>query len=124
MAFLKASVTKASSTKVEVDRREKISVEVEPIGSRAVEVEKATKSSVSISTITTALMAIVTFVSSIALNVYADLRPRFEVSTTGKIQAEATIIYTVPVAEDAELWWCEGWKVLWNNGIAALWRKA
>lgn len=25
--------------------------------------------------------------------------------------------------DELEMWWCDNWRVLWNNGIKSIWRK-
>lgn len=31
------------------------------------------------------------------------------------------IVYTSVVTDDLEVWWCDGWKMLWNNKTKVLW---
>lgn len=41
-----------------------------------------------------------------------------------KINISCGLICEVSIGEDGEpMWWCNEWRVLWNNGIATLWRK-
>ena len=38
-----------------------------------------------------------------------------------KISVSAGLVCTASIGNDLELWWCDGWKMLWNNKIKALW---
>lgn len=38
-----------------------------------------------------------------------------------KISVNAELVCSSPISDDLEMWWCSGWKVLWNNKIKALW---
>ena len=38
-----------------------------------------------------------------------------------KISVSAGLVCTASIRNDLELWWCDGWKMLWNNKIKALW---
>lgn len=31
------------------------------------------------------------------------------------------IVYTSVVTDDLEVWWCDGWKMLWNSKTKVLW---
>ena len=33
------------------------------------------------------------------------------------------LVYTTTVSDDLEVWWCEGWKALWNNKLKILWQE-
>ena len=41
--------------------------------------------------------------------------------TNTKISVNAEIVCSTSISDDLEMWWCNGWKVLWNNKIKALW---
>lgn len=41
-----------------------------------------------------------------------------------KINVTCGLICEVSIGDNGEpMWWCNKWRVLWNNGIATLWRK-
>lgn len=41
-----------------------------------------------------------------------------------KLNVTCGLICQVSIGDDGEpMWWCNEWRVLWNNGIATLWRK-
>lgn len=41
-----------------------------------------------------------------------------------KINVTCGLICEVSIGDNGEpMWWCNEWRVLWNNGIATLWRK-
>lgn len=42
------------------------------------------------------------------------------VSHTYNISVGVGLVCTVSYGEN-EMWWCDNWRVLWNNGIKALW---
>lgn len=35
--------------------------------------------------------------------------------------ANISLVCTVNYSDGNEMWWCDYWKVLWNNGVKALW---
>lgn len=34
------------------------------------------------------------------------------------------LVYTAAVTEETEVWWCDNWKMLWNNQTRVLWQTA
>lgn len=32
------------------------------------------------------------------------------------------LVYTAAVTEETEVWWCDNWKMLWNNQTRVLWQ--
>ena len=36
----------------------------------------------------------------------------------------ANLVYTAAVTEETEVWWCDNWKMLWNNQTRVLWQTA
>jgi len=42
----------------------------------------------------------------------------------GDIEVSASIVCTVSLGDNGEpMWWCNDWRVLWNEGIPTLWRN-
>lgn len=71
-----------------------------------------------------AITAAVTFVSSLIIKAtHIDGGVNTEVALEKRINVEVGIIYTVKLSEEIEMWWCEGWKALWNNNLKILWRE-
>ena len=35
-----------------------------------------------------------------------------------------SLVYTAAVTEETEVWWCDNWKMLWNNQTRVLWQTA
>lgn len=33
-----------------------------------------------------------------------------------------SLVYTAAVTEETEVWWCDNWKMLWNNQTRVLWQ--
>lgn len=42
-------------------------------------------------------------------------------SMSGHPSVSVGIVYTTIVTDDLEVWWCENWKMLWNNKTKVLW---
>lgn len=42
-------------------------------------------------------------------------------SMKGHPTVNVGIVYTTVVTDDLELWWCDGWKMLWNAKTKVLW---
>lgn len=42
-------------------------------------------------------------------------------SLKGQPTVNVGIVYTSVVTDDLEVWWCDGWKMLWNNKTKVLW---
>lgn len=42
-------------------------------------------------------------------------------SMSGQPSVNVGIVYTTIVTDDLEVWWCDGWKMLWNNKTKVLW---
>lgn len=43
---------------------------------------------------------------------------------SGGISVHHGIVCTVSLGDNGEqMWWCDQWRVLWNNGIPTLWRS-
>ena len=33
------------------------------------------------------------------------------------------LVCTVSVSEELEMWWCDGWRILWNNRLNMIWQE-
>lgn len=42
-------------------------------------------------------------------------------SLKGHPTVNVGIVYTTVVTDDLEVWWCDGWKMLWNAKTKVLW---
>ena len=42
-------------------------------------------------------------------------------NTNTKISVNTEIVCSTSIGDDLEIWWCNGWKMLWNNKIKVLW---
>lgn len=49
--------------------------------------------------------------------------PIATVGATTKRQPTVNVgmVYTTTISDDLEVWWCDGWKMLWNNKTKVLW---
>lgn len=69
-----------------------------------------------------AVTAAVTFVSSLIVKAASVPGVNTEVALEERVNVEVGIICTVQLSEELEMWWCDGWKALWNNSKKILWR--
>ena len=69
-----------------------------------------------------AVTAAVTFVSSLIVKATSIPGVNTEVALEKRVNVEVGIICTVKLSDEREMWWCEGWKALWNNSKKILWR--
>lgn len=58
-----------------------------------------------------------------AFSVSYDNRMKVNVTSTLDMRVNVGIVCTVATANGNEMWWCDAWRVLWNNGVKALWRN-
>lgn len=51
-------------------------------------------------------------------------KPTATVGATMKRQPTVNVglVYTTTISDELEVWWCDGWKALWNNNLKILWR--
>ena len=69
-----------------------------------------------------AVTAAVTFVSSLIVKATSVPGVNTEVALEERVNVEVGIICTVQLSEELEMWWCDGWKALWNNSKKILWQ--
>lgn len=69
-----------------------------------------------------AITAAVTFVSSLIVKATSVPVVNTEVALEERVNVEVGIICTVKLSDELEMWWCDGWKALWNNSKKILWR--
>lgn len=87
-----------------------------------VQVSKTEGIGVVVMAVISAVTAAVTFVSSLIVKAARIDEVNTEVALERGINVEVGIICTVPISDELEMWWCEGWKALWNNSKKILWR--
>lgn len=88
-----------------------------------VQVNKTEGIGVVVMAVISAVTAAVTFVSSLIVKAtHIDGEMNTEVALERGINVEVGIICTVKLSDEIEMWWCEGWKALWNNSKKILWR--
>lgn len=81
--------------------------------------------SASIRPIITIFAVAVTFVSSIVVKVtHHDTNMRVTVTSEERLVVNVGLVCTVSVSEDIEIWWCDGWRILWNNRLNMIWQEA
>ena len=103
MSCISAKVTRASeSCDIQVSKTEGIGVVVMAVIS--------------------AVTAAVTFVSSLIVKATSVPGVNTEVALGERVNVEIGIICTVKLSDEIEMWWCDGWKALWNNNLKILWR--
>ena len=87
-----------------------------------VQVSKTEGIGVVVMAVISAVTAAVTFVSSLVVKVTSVPGVNTEVALEERVNVEVGIICTVQLSEELEMWWCDGWKALWNNSKKILWR--
>jgi len=87
-----------------------------------VQVSKTEGIEVVVMAVISAVTAAVTFVSSLVVKATSVPEVNTEVALEERVNVEVGIICTVQLSEELEMWWCDGWKALWNNSKKILWR--
>lgn len=87
-----------------------------------VQVSKTEGIGVVVMAVISAVTAAVTFVSSLIVKATSVPGVSTEVALEERVNVEVGIICTVKLSDEIEMWWCEGWKALWNNNLKILWR--
>lgn len=102
-----------------------ISAKVERITeSPKVAVTKEGACEVEITGIVSAIKAFVTYLHSLIVSITCNRTPlNVEVSHTNNMNVSVSLVCSVSISDDVEMWWCDGWKALWNNNLKILWRK-
>ena len=69
---------------------------------------------------------VITFVSSMVVKVTHHSTDIEVAITTAEERPVVNVglVCTVSVSEDIEMWWCDGWRILWNNRLNMIWREA
>ena len=88
-----------------------------------VQVSKTEGIGVVVMAVISAVTAAVTFVSSLIVKATSVPGVNTEVALEERVYVGVGIICTVQLSEELEMWWCDGWKALWNNRLKILWRK-
>ena len=102
-----------------------ISAKVERIvESPKVAVTKEGACEVEITGIVSAIKAFVTYLHSLIVSITCDRTPlNVEVSHTNNMNVSVSLVCSVSISDDVEMWWCDGWKALWNNKLKILWQE-
>lgn len=87
-----------------------------------VQVSKTEGIGVVVMAVISAVTAAVTFISTLVVKATSVPGVSTEVALEERVNVEVGIICTVQLSEEIEMWWCEGWKALWNNSKKILWR--
>jgi hypothetical protein len=88
-----------------------------------VQVSKTEGIGVVVMAVISAVTAAVTFVSSLIVKATTVPRINTEVALEERVNVEIGIICTVKLSDELEMWWCDGWKALWNNKLKILWQE-
>jgi len=68
----------------------------------------------------------VTFVSSMVVKIThhsTDVRVAITTAEERPV-VNVGLVCTVSVSEDIEVWWTDGWRILWNNRLNMIWQEA
>ena len=76
--------------------------------------------------IITVFAVIITFVSSMVVKITHHSTNMGVAITTAEERPVVNVglVCTVSVSEDIEMWWCDGWRILWNNRLNMIWQEA
>lgn len=102
-----------------------ITVHINKTGDNAsVSANKKDGAAVSAYKVNAAARCVLTFLHDVLVSVFFVHGAKVSVSRTKGISVSAGLVCTVN--RDGlgdEMWWCDQWRVLWNNGVKALWRN-
>ena len=102
-----------------------ITVHINKTGANAsVSANKKDGAAVSAYKVNAAARCVLTFLHDVLVSVFFVHGAKVSVSRTKGISVSAGLVCTVN--RDGlgdEMWWCDQWRVLWNNGVKALWRN-
>lgn len=90
----------------------------------SVSVGKKDGAAVSAHKVNDAARCVLAFFHNVLVSVFSYHGAKVSVSRTNSISVSAGLVCTV--SRDTfggEMWWCDQWRVLWNNGVKALWRN-
>ena len=78
---------------------------------------------VGISRIFSAVKAFVTYIRILWISIsYTRTPMNVEVSYDRNINVSVGLVCSISISDEVEMWWCDGWKALWNNNLKILWR--
>ena len=100
-----------------------VSAKVTRTGYCDLRVAKTGKPKVVINNVFTLITAAITFVSTTVVNITHNSQMTVNVTPKAKPIVNVGLVCTVNLADGLELWWCDGWKALWNNRKRILWRQ-
>lgn len=102
-----------------------ITVHIDKTGDNAsVSANKKDGAAASAYKVNAAARCVLTFFHNVLVGVFSYRGAKVSVSRTNGISVSAGIVCTVNRdASGNEMWWCDQWRVLWNNGVKALWRN-
>ena len=87
-------------------------------------VTKTGRLRVVISNVFTLVTAAVTFVSTMIVNITrTPSQVTVNVSLKERPVVNVGLVCTVAVSDGVEMWWCYGWKALWDNRKRILWQQ-
>ena len=89
-----------------------------------VQVSKTEGIGVVVMAVISAVTAAVTFVSSLIVKATSIPGVNAEVALEERVNVEVGIICTVQLSDELEMWWCDGWRILWNNRLNMIWQEA
>jgi len=65
----------------------------------------------------------VTKAASAKIDVMLHRHAKINVTKNESAKMRVSLVCTTTLENGDEMWWCDGWRLLWNNGIKAMWRK-
>lgn len=102
-----------------------ITVHINKTGANgSVSANKKDGAAVSANKVNAAARCVLTFLHDVLVSVFFVHGAKVSVNRTKGISVSAGLVCTVN--RDGlgnEMWWCDQWRVLWNNGVKALWRN-
>lgn len=49
--------------------------------------------------------------------------PSVSLTKIGGVRLSTSLVCSTSSASGVEMWYCAGWRVLWNNGVKTLWKN-
>lgn len=87
-------------------------------------ITKAGRLRVVISNVFTLVTAAITFVSTMIVNITrTPSQVAVNVSPKERPVVNVGLVCTVAISDGVEMWWCDGWKALWDNRKRILWQQ-
>lgn len=101
-----------------------ITVHINKTGDNAsVSANKKDGAAVSANKVNAAARCVLSFLHDVLVSVFFVHGAKVSVNRTKSISVCAGLVCTVNKDLGDEMWWCDQWRVLWNNGVKALWRN-